>query len=658
MRTKRSVSSTTTNLDAEERGVLSWRNRRLTREQKIEVLREWVAGRTIPQVLRDRAQATPDEIAIRVREFGIYREVRWAELLNLVKRTFAGLRELGLEAGDRVAIMGDPCLEWFLTAHAVLSARATYFGVYTTCSPDEVDYQLSHTRARLFIAEDQEFVDKFLAVADRHPQVQQIIVFDTRGTFLYDDPRLMPFDELLELGEARLKERPGEYDESVALGNPEDLALFIFTSGTTGLPKAAVVSHRNYLLGGTVPFAALFPEILEREERIICHLPLAHAFETLFSLCTPLVTRQIVHIGEDPDWLGQTLYEVQPTMFHGVPRIWEKMGARMITEIERSSWVKRQAYRIAMAIGRSWLEHRHNGRKSLFWELAYQIARWLSFRHMLLKAGFSQCWLAITAGAAIPPAVQALWQIWGVNLCNLYGATEAAYMSMQQGPFPKPGNVGCPFFGVEMRLGPEGEIQVQGPGVIKGYLGGETVASPTEDGWLRTGDVGEFSHNGELCIVDRLKDIMITAGGKNIAPSVIENLVKASPYVSEAVLIAEGRKFPAMLIEINYETVSEWARRNGVVYTDFTSLATRPAVYKLIEEVVDDANRKLARVEQVKAFRIIPRELDPEYGDTTPTRKIKRAQFYNVFADLIEEIYAEAQKERERIQKEVEEVLS
>jgi long-chain acyl-CoA synthetase len=271
---------------------------------------------------------------------------------------------------------------------------------------------------------------------------------------------------------------------------------------------------------------------------------------------------------------------------------------------------------------------------------SYSLARALVFRPMLMKVGMHKVSAALTAGAPIPQSIQALWQVWGVNLRNLYGITEHTLVLCQSEPFQEPGDAGVPLYPKEVRLGPDGEILVRGPGMFAGYWKNEEATRDVvRDGWLHTGDVAELMPNGHFRIVDRKKDIMVTAGGKNIAPSEIENLLKSSSFISEAVLFADGRKFPSALIEVDFDTVADWARQHGVVYTGYTSLALHPRVNELVAREIEQANAQLARVEQVKKFRIIPKELDPEEGDTTPTRKVKRRHTYTLFKDLVEEMY-------------------
>jgi long-chain acyl-CoA synthetase len=366
------------------------------------------------------------------------------------------------------------------------------------------------------------------------------------------------------------------------------------------------------------------------------------------SMCLMLIADVVPHIGEETENLRETLTEVEPTFFHAVPRIWEKIASQILVNIDRSSWTKRRAYSIAMRIGRRHAQARWEKRRSSpALAAGYAIARSLVFKPMLMKVGLHKVRAALTAGAPIPQHVQALWQIWGVNLRNLYGITEHTLVLCQNEPFQQPGDAGIPLYPKDVQLGSDGEVLVRGPGMFAGYWRNEEATREVvRAGWFHTGDVAESLPNGHFRIVDRKKDIMVTAGGKNIAPSEIENLLKASPFISEAILFADGRKFPAALIEIDFDTVADWARQNGVIYTGFTSLAQHARIVELIGREIDKANVALARVEQVKKFRVIPKELDPEEGDTTPTRKIKRRHTYLLFKDLVEDMYRDAAEAR------------
>jgi long-chain acyl-CoA synthetase len=598
--------------------------------------------RSIPQLFAERCAATPDAVAFRYKDLGIYQEVTWREYREKVETLLAGLEALGMERGDCVAMMADPCAEFYVADIAALCGGAICFGIYTTCSIPEVEYQLANGRAKLFFAENQEFVDK--AISATLPELRKIIVFDTRALFQYRDPRIISFAEVLELGGARLRlQQPGLLERRAEAVRAEDIAVLVYTSGTTGPPKGAMHDHSTLMWGFGNSYLEAFPELNEGVHRAVSHLPIAHLIERSMSLYLPLVADVVPHAGEEVEDLRTTLHEVQPTFLNVVPRILEKMASSIITGVRRSSWLKRTAFDAAMKIGERYRQAIWNGRKpEPFLGALYRLARIAVFDPMLRRAGLSRLQAVLCAGAALPAKIQALWQIWGVNVRNLYGITEGGYALCQSGTFPRPGDGGLPIFPQEVRRAPDGELLLHGKTVFRGYwLNDDATKAAVIDGWLQTGDVVEADASGKYRIVDRKKDIMITSGGKNIAPSEIENLLKSSIYISEAMLVADGRKFVSALIEIDFSTVSEWARARGVLYTSFNSLATSPRVVALVSHEIEAVNAQLARVEQVKKFRVIPKELEPEEGDTTPTRKVKRKHLQKMFESLIEEMYAE-----------------
>jgi len=610
--------------------------------------RTWeVYSKSVPQLFIERAEARPDRVAFRYKDLGLYHEVTWRAFRAEVEALALGLIALGVEPGDRIAIMGDPCFEYFISDYAGLCIGAVTYGIYTTCSVSEVQYQLENGGATIFIAENQEYVDKVLALGSA-AALRHILVADMRAMFLYRDDRILSFAQVQQRGNELGGQQPGLFDRRLAAVQPEDLAVFVYTSGTTGAPKAAMITHRDLMVGMVNTYLQGFPELDEGEHRIVTHLPLAHLVERSMSLCLMLIADIIPHIGEEPENLRETLNEVEPTFFHAVPRVWEKFASQILVNIDRSTRLKRLAYRAAMAVGRAHAQELWQRRKPSFaLAAAYAMARAMVFRPMLMKLGMHRLCAALTAGAPIPQPVQALWQTWGVNLRNLYGITEHTLVLCQCEPFQRPGDAGLPLYPKEVQLAPDGEILVRGPGMFAGYWQNEAATSDVlREGWFHTGDVAECTPDGRFRIVDRKKDIMITAGGKNIAPSEIENLLKSSSFISEAVVFGDGRKFPSALVEIDFDTVADWARHNGVVYTSFTSLAQHALVRELIAREVEQANAQLARVEQVKKFRIIPKELDPEDGDTTPTRKVKRRHMYALFKDLVEDMYRDEKDAR------------
>ena len=557
-------------------------------------------------------------------------------------RLCLGLVELGIARGDRVAIMGDPCPEWCYADLAALCAGAITYGIYPTSSVSQVRYVLENGGAKVVVAENQEHVDKLLPLADEFPGLLRIVVADTRGMIFYRHPKLMTLAELAQLAERR---SPQLFDELVRRGSADDVMNIVYTSGTSGPPKAAMVTHRNSLTALAGSYGEIFPGLAREEHRSVSYLSMAHMLERLMTGYFPLVFDVVPHFGESIDELSQTLYDVQPTFLCSVPRVWEKIASQVLVGVQSSSPLKRRMYRWAMRIGTHYREAHWAGRASAARAIGYFLARQLVFRHILRRVGFAHLQYACSAGAALPPRVQGMWQTWGVDLVNLYGATEAGGTITSQRPgFPRPGDVGYPAAANEVRLAEDGEVLVRGSGVFPGYWNDPTASAQAKEGeWLRVGEIGELGPKGELRLIDRKRDIMVTAGGKNIAPTNIESALKASPYISEAVVFAEGRRYPVALIEIDAATVSEWARAQRIAYGDFASLVGQPAVLALIQRELERANQTLARVEQVKKFRLLPKELDPENeGDPlTATRKIKRKVMYERFKDLVESMYKE-----------------
>jgi long-chain acyl-CoA synthetase len=601
---------------------------------------------SIPQWFVARCRATPDCTAFRYKDQGIYQEVSWRQYRQLVCEFLAGMETLGLEPGSRVAAMSDPCKEFLIADMAALCGGAVCYGIYTTCSVSEVEYQIENGDADFFCAENQEFVDKLLLGAgNRVSRIRKIVVFDTRAMFQYADERLISFDDVLALGRTRLAEMPSQQtflDGRAAAVRADDIAVLVYTSGTTGPPKGAMHDHISLMWGFANSYLEAFPELNTGEHRAVSHLPMAHLIERSMSICLPLVAEVIPHIGEEVEDLPGTLYEVQPTFLNVVPRILEKISSQIVIGMQRSSLIKRRIYAWAMAIGTRYRQTLWAGRQpGLGLSLLQALAVAVVFQPLLRKVGLSKIQALLCAGAPLPIKVQEMWEVWGVNVRNLYGITEGGYVLCQGPAFPSPLKGGLPIAPRQVRRADDGELLVRGPGLFRGYWKNEQgTKAILIDGWLHTGDVVETNDTNEWRIVDRKKDIMITSGGKNIAPSEIENLLKSSPYISEAALIGDGRKFVSALIEIDFGTVSEWARRNNVIYTSFTSLSSHEDVVRLIETEVGAVNDTLARVEQVKKFRIIPKELDPEEGDITPTRKVKRKHLSSMFEILIEEMYA------------------
>jgi long-chain acyl-CoA synthetase len=593
-------------------------------------------SKSAPLLLAERARREPHGVAYRAKKLGLYEERTWHEYAALVARCALGFRALGLERGERVAIMGDACEEWLIADLGAQAAGGITYGLYPTASSAEVEYQMRDGGAAIFVAEDQEYVDKILEIADRLSGLRQIIVIDDAAMFGYERSKMTSFGELLT------RQANSDTLEGLARAiDPAAPAFIVYTSGTTGNPKGALVTHGTHLAAAD-NVAQHYPMLAAQQHRTVAYLPPCHILGRDVAITLPLLTQLVPHFGENVEGLQQTLHEVAPTVLVTVPRYLQKLAAQVLVGIGNTSAAKRVAYEAAMRIGRRHAKARWAGPSQP--SLAYALARQLVFRPLLEKLGLDRVELAISGGAPLPPETMALWQTWGVNVVEMYGQTEeaGAIISGQRGPFPRPGNVGSVAPGWELKLGENGEILVRGEHAFAGYWGKPEATREVlgEDGWLRTGDVGEY-RDGVLRLVDRARDFIVTAGGKTLSPSYIENLVRASPYIAEAMVVGHARKYITALIEIDYDSVADWAHSHDVAYTGFTSLTQHAAVQKLIAAEIERANAALARVEQIKAFRILPKALDPEEeGEpVTPTRKLKRAQMLQRFKELVESMY-------------------
>jgi long-chain acyl-CoA synthetase len=607
------------------------------------ITRDDLRNRTAPSLLCERARGIPDRVVFRSKYLGIYRERSFRDYALLVARAARAIASIGLAKGERVAIMGDACEEWMICDLASQSLGAIVYGIYPTASAAEVEYQLRDGGAVIFIAEDQEYVDKILPIIDLLLDIRAVIVIDDSAMFDYDHPKLMSYEKLVGGVEGDLD----WLETQVAYVSARDPAIIVYTSGTTGHPKGALVNHGK-LLAATFNIVDHYPTFAEKTHRTVAYLPLCHILGRDIAVTLPLISQLVPHFGEDPEDLATTIFEVAPTVLFTVPRYLQKFAAQVIVGIANSSILKRTSYEFATRLARRHVRRLWDGTTTAADEAAYRACHAAVFRPILNKLGFDCLELVICGGAPLPPETTALWHMYGVNVLEIYGQTEEAggIIAGQRGQFPRPGNVGTAPDGWDVRLAADGEVLVRSPDLFECYWRNEdaTRAVKHEDGWLRTGDIGAWT-DGALRLIDRARDFIVTSGGKTISPSFIENVLRASPYISEAVVFGHGRKYLTALVELDFDMVSDWARRNDVAYTGFTNLAEKPQVVRLIRNEIDKANVDLARVEQIKTFRILPKALDPEEeGEpVTPTRKIKRTQMYERFKPLVEAMYDDSE---------------
>lgn len=606
---------------------------------------------TLPVLVRERAATTPDLVAMREKRYGIWQEITWGAYWEQVVLAAHGLLSLGVEVGDRVSIHSEDRPEWLILDMATVAVRGITVGLYPTNPAAEVQYLLSDSGARIHLAEDQEQADKVIEVIDTLPGLAKVIHVEWRGFRDYrDDPRFVSWNEFIEAGRRHRAENAGSVGRLMAGARADDVVTLVYTSGTTGPPKGVMLDNSNveYCLDVVVRSGHLMPGGIPAgpSDQILTYLPLCHAAERIFSTWTSAAVGATLNFAESIETVAENLREVQPTLFLAVPRIWEKLHAAVIIRSRDATRFKRvcMAFGRAMArvVGRQRV--RNGGVNTLLSRMLFLLGYPLVFRALRERIGLRRCRWAATSAAPIAPEVIEFFHGLGVNLYELYGMTEnTAIATSNFAGRMKPGTVGEPYPDIGFRLDTDtGEIQVDHAGVFRGYWNkpGETVEAFTPDGWLRTGDVGEWVDGTHVRIVDRIKDIIITSGGKNISPSEIENSLKTSPYVKEAMVIGDGRKYLSALIGIELDTVGDWATRRNLPYTTYRDLGEKPEVVQLVQGVVDRTNSKFARVENIRRFRMLPKELDHEDGELTATQKIRRESMEMMFRGLIEEMYS------------------
>ena len=597
------------------------------------------SNETVPSRFLKAVGKWGDRVAVRKKEYGLWHDISWKDYYDQVKFVACALLSMGLEKGETAAIIGDNCPEWVYADLGIQCCGAATTGVYATNAWQQVEYVVENSESRFLFVENEEQLDKWLHFKDNVPKLKKVIVWDTEGLRQFKDPMVMTFEELVETGRRAAAENPDMFLERIRTIEPQDLSVLIYTSGTTGPPKGAMLTHRNCIWMGN---AITTDNPMDAGDQVMSFLPLCHIFEQLFTVLGHITSGYIVNFIESPETVVENMMEISPTVGYAVPRIWEKYYSAIQIRMSDATWFKRMAFYAALKIGNKRADLKMNFKPvPVYLEGVYQLAYWAVFRKLRERMGFDRIRVAISGAAPIAPEILRFYQSIGVNLVEAYGQTEGTGATTVSRPERvKFGAVGQPLTGIEVKIADDGEILVKSPGVFRGYFKNpQATAETIVNGWLHSGDVGELDEDGFLKITDRKKDIIVTAGGKNITPQYIENKLKASVYINDAVVIGDRRKYLTCLIMIDEDNVVKYAQDHKIQFSTYKDLTLHEDIRKLIQDEINAVNETLARVEQVKKFCILPKKLYEEDGEVTPTMKVKRKFVNEAFGELIESMY-------------------
>jgi long-chain acyl-CoA synthetase len=600
-----------------------------------------VPGETVPRIFWNTAERRASQVWMREKELGIWRAWTWAQTAQAVREIAHGLMALGFERGETVSILSNTVVEWVLADVAVLSCGGVCSGIYPTDAASQAHYLCEDSSSVMLFVEDDEQLDKALEIRDQLPKLRKIIVFDMDGLHDLDDPGVIGLDALRALGREHLAAHPKALDERIAAVQTDDLAILVYTSGTTGKPKGAMHSHRTLVT--SMRGYNLTTAQDENDERM-CFLPLCHIAERMGGEYFAMYTGSKLNFVENPDTVPENVREIAPTVAVAVPRVWEKFYSAVTIAIKESSRLQQLAYGWGLSVGMKVVELVLAGKPvPALLKLQFRVARVLALDNVRRMIGIHRARFCVTGAAPISPDLVRWYMALGVPMAEVWGMTETGGVSTYTPPDRiRPGKIGIAAPWNEVRIDPAtGEILVRGPNVFIGYLNQpeKTAEAIDKDGWLHTGDVGSVDEEGMFRITDRMKDIIITAGGKNVTPTEIENELKFSPYVTDAVVIGDARPYLVVLIMIDQENVEKFAQDNDVPFSNYTSLTRAPGVRALIQAEVDRANKKFARVEQIKKFHLIESQLTAEDEELTPTMKLKRKLVQTKYKPQIDAMY-------------------
>jgi long-chain acyl-CoA synthetase len=597
---------------------------------------------TIPQFLLRAYQKYGDSrVALRKKELGVWRSYTWKEYYQHVKHFCLGLVSLGLERGDKVAIIGDNEPEWYFANLAIQAAGGTTVGIYTDSAAPEVKYIVGHSDSKFVIAKDQEQVDKMLAIKDELPLLKRVIYWDPRGLWNYTDPILMSFTEVEEMGRKYEETHPGCFEELVAQTKPEEPCLLLYTSGTTGVPKGALISHKSLI--ATTQVTAETNRFTESDSSF-SFLPPAWAADHYYNIVPQLIYGFTVHFPEEPETVPENLREVGPKVLLFGNRQWEMTAAAIQARIEASSALSRFLFYRFLSIAYKVIEARFAKKKISFWlKLLYKLGDILVFAPLRDKHGFAKVRVCHSGGGMLSPDIMKFFWAIGVPILNGYGATETGGLGVPRLDDFKLESVGKVPPQMEVKITPEGEIICRGPSIFLGYYKDpETTQKVMRDGWFHTGDAGYIDEDGHLYFWDRVKDLTELAGGIKFAPQYIESRLKFSPYIKDVMVIGDPETpYVTAIINIDFDNVSKWAERHHVVFTTYVDLAGKDQVYDLIQKDVERVNTGLPEAAKIKKFVILHKEFDPDEAELTRSRKLRRGFLKEKYRELLDAMYGD-----------------
>lgn len=602
---------------------------------------------TFPKLLAENVRVRGRRPAIREKDYGIWQSWTWAEVAAEVRALACGLDVIGFRPGDKLAIIGDnrPQLYWSIVAAQALGGIPV--PLYQDAVAEEMQYILDHSEAKFAVVADQEQVDKLLEIKDRCPRLERIIYEDPRGLRHYDHTILHAYAQVQEQGREYDRDQPTFYPECVRGGRGVDVAILLYTSGTTGRPKGVMLSYDNLIATAR---NGIELEGLTETEEVLAYLPMAWVGDNIFSFAQSYVAGFCVSCPESSETVLADMREIGPTYFFAPPRIFESILTTVMIRMEDADWVSRSAFHFFMRVARRAGIGIMEGRPVAFGDrLLYALGRWLVYRPLMDTLGFSRIRLAYTAGEAIGPDIFDFYRSLGMNLKQIYGQTEAAvFVTIQPDGHVKADTVGMPAREVEVKIADSGEVVYRGPGVFVGYYKNDDATRETKstDGWVHTGDAGFFDADGHLKIIDRAKDVGRLHDGSMFAPKYLENKLKFFQFIKEAVTFGHERDFVAAFINIDLEAVGSWAERRNLPYSGYTDLAQQVPVYDLIQHCVEQVNADLAADphlsgSQIRRFLVLHKELDADDGELTRTRKVRRGFVAEKYAELIDALYSE-----------------